>query len=69
MMHALTLVLLTIALVCDPQEVRSGSLAEFLVAGSAIVALVVHDLLRDRRAAAPTRLRARAQPPQPWVLK
>ena len=40
------LVLLTIALVCDVQEVRSGDPAEFLVAGFAIVALVVHDLLR-----------------------
>ncbi len=53
MMHALTLVLLTIALVCDVQEVRSGDPAEFLVAGFAIVALVVHDLLRDRRGGAP----------------
>jgi hypothetical protein len=52
MMHALTMVLLTIGLVCDVQEVRSSGPAEFLVAGSAIVALVVHDLLRDRRGAA-----------------
>jgi hypothetical protein len=52
MMHALTLVLLTIALVCDVQEVRSGSPAEFLVAGFVIMVLVVHDLLRDRRGGA-----------------
>jgi hypothetical protein len=53
MMHALTMVLLAIALVCDVQEVRSGSPAEFLVAGVVIMALVVHDLLRDRRGGAP----------------
>jgi hypothetical protein len=53
MMHALTMVLLAIALVCDVQEVRSGSPAEFLVAGFVIMALVVHDLLRDRRGGAP----------------
>jgi hypothetical protein len=50
-MHTLTMLLLTIALVCDPHDVRSGNLAEFLVAGSAIVALVAHDLLRERRGA------------------
>ena len=50
-MHPLTMVLLTIALVCDPQDARSSNLAEFLVAGSVIVALVVHDLHRDRGAA------------------
>ena len=49
-MHALTLVLLTIALVCNPDQVRSSSLAEFLAAGSIIVVLVVYDLLRDWRA-------------------
>lgn len=50
-MHTLTVVLLTIALVCDPHTVRSSTTIEFLVAGSVIVALVVHDLLRDRQGA------------------
>jgi hypothetical protein len=49
-MHTLTMVLLTIALVCEVHEVRSSYPGEFLVVGSLIVALVVHDLLRDRRA-------------------
>jgi uncharacterized membrane protein YadS len=52
-MHILTMALLTIGLVCDVQEIRSSNPAEFLVAGGAIVALVVHALLRDRRGAAP----------------
>jgi hypothetical protein len=52
-MHTLTMVLLTTALVCEPQAARSSDLTDFLVAGSVIVALVVHDLLRDRREAAP----------------
>jgi hypothetical protein len=54
MMHALTMVLLTIGLVCDVQEVRSSDPAEFLAAGSAIVALVMRDPLRDRPGAATT---------------
>jgi hypothetical protein len=53
-MHILTLVLLTLALVCDPHEVRSSSLVEFLVAGSVLVALVTYDLLRDRLGSAPS---------------
>jgi hypothetical protein len=53
-MHTLTLVFLSIALVCDPHEVRSSSLIEFLVAGSVIVALVTYDLLRDRLGSAPS---------------
>jgi hypothetical protein len=48
-MHTLTMVLLTIALVCEVHDVRSSDPAEILVVGSLIVALVVHDLLRDRR--------------------
>jgi hypothetical protein len=46
-MHILTMLLLTTALVCEPQAARSSDLADFLVAGSVILALVVHDLLRD----------------------
>jgi hypothetical protein len=52
-MHTLTMVLLTTALVCEPQAARSSDFTDFLVAGSVIVALVVYDLLHDRREAEP----------------
>jgi hypothetical protein len=52
-MHLLIMLLLTIALVCDAQEIRSSDLVEFLLAGSVMVALVVYDLVRDGRTAPP----------------
>ena len=52
-MHLLIMLLLIIGLVCEEQEIRSSDVGEFLLAGSAIVALVVYDLVRDRRGAPP----------------
>ena len=58
-MHALAMALLTIGLVCVVQEVRSSNPVEFLVPGGAIMTLVVHDLLRERRGATSPELRPR----------